>query len=83
MSFAVIYRETSVPALRRIRDADKDTFARVRRAIKALAEQPYPDSAVPWGGSAMWRLHAGDIRILYEVDEQAGAVYILNVGRVS
>jgi len=28
-------------------------------------------------------LHAGDIRILYEVDDEAATVYIVNIGVVS
>ena len=29
------------------------------------------------------RLHAGDIRILYEVDDQAATVYIINIGIIA
>jgi mRNA-degrading endonuclease RelE of RelBE toxin-antitoxin system len=28
-------------------------------------------------------LHAGDIRILYEVDDEAATVYIINIGVMS
>jgi mRNA-degrading endonuclease RelE of RelBE toxin-antitoxin system len=83
VSLTVIYRETAVPALTRLLDTDAETFGRVRRAIRALAGDPYPDGAVPWGGSGIWRLREGAIRVLYEVDEQAGAVYILSVGLVT
>jgi mRNA interferase RelE/StbE len=79
----VVYRETALPALTRILDADKDTFTRVRRAIRELSEHPYPDDAIPWGDSGIWRLHVGKVRILYEVDEEKSAVYVINVGLVS
>ena len=55
-------------------------FTRARRAISALADQPYPPGAVAWGATGVYRLHAGDIRILYEVDDQAATVYIINIG---
>jgi mRNA-degrading endonuclease RelE of RelBE toxin-antitoxin system len=34
---------------------------------------------VAWGGSGIYRLHLPGIRILYEVDEDATSVYIINV----
>jgi mRNA-degrading endonuclease RelE of RelBE toxin-antitoxin system len=68
--------------LRRLHRENEAAFAVAGSAIRALAGDPYPDGAVPWGDSGIWRLHAGDIRILYEVDEEKQAVYIINVGLV-
>jgi mRNA-degrading endonuclease RelE of RelBE toxin-antitoxin system len=83
VSLTVIVRETALRNLARLRGEDKDLFARARRAIRALADQPYPESAVAWGATGVYRLHAGDIRILYEVDDQAATVYIINVGFIT
>jgi len=69
--------------LARIRSEDKDLFTRTRRAVALLAEQPYPEDAVAWGGTGVYRLHAGDIRVLYEVDDEAATVYIINIGIIS
>ena len=75
-------RETALRNLARIRGEDKDLFTRTRRA-SALADQPYPEGAVAWGATGVYRLHAGDIRILYEVDDQATTVYIINIGIIA
>ena len=83
MSLTVVLRETALRDLARIRGEDKDLFARARRAMSALADQPYPESAVAWGATGVYRLHAGDIRILYEVDDQAATVYIINIGIIA
>ena len=83
MSLTVVFRETALRNLARIRGEDKDLFTRARRAISALADQPYPESAVAWGATGVYRLHAGDIRILYEVDDQAATVHIINVGIIA
>ena len=83
MSLTVVFRETALRNLARIRGEDKDLFIRTRRALGALADQPYPEGAVAWGATGVYRLHAGDIRILYEVDEQAATVYIINVGIIA
>ena len=83
MSLTVVFRETALRNLARIRSEYKDLFARTRRAITLLADQPYPESAVAWGATGVYRLHSGDIRVLYEVDDVAATVYIINVGVVS
>lgn len=83
MRLTVIYQDAARPALARIRATDKEAFRRAASAILALADDPYPAGAVPWGGSGILRLHEGDIRITYEVDEDAGAVYILSVALIS
>jgi mRNA-degrading endonuclease RelE of RelBE toxin-antitoxin system len=79
MSLTVIVQETALRALARIRAEDKDAFASIRRALTALAEQPRPDQAVAWGGIGIYRLHLPGIRILYEVDEDAAIIYVINV----
>jgi mRNA-degrading endonuclease RelE of RelBE toxin-antitoxin system len=83
VSLTVVLRETVLHNLARIRGEDKDLFTRTRRAISALADQPYPGSAVAWGATGVYRLHAGDTRILYEADDQAATVYIINVGIIA
>jgi mRNA-degrading endonuclease RelE of RelBE toxin-antitoxin system len=79
----VVFRETALRNLARVRSEDKDLFARTRRTVALLADQPYPEGAVPWGGTGVYRLHADNIRILYEVDGEAATVYIINVGVIS
>ena len=79
MTFAVVVQETAVRALARIRAEDKDAFAPIRQALAALADQPHPDEAVAWGGSGIYRLRLPGIRILYEVDEDAATVYVINI----
>jgi mRNA-degrading endonuclease RelE of RelBE toxin-antitoxin system len=63
VSLTVVFRETAVRNLARIRSEDKDLFVRTRRAVELLADQPYPEGAVPWGVTGIYRLHARDIRI--------------------
>lgn len=74
MSLTVVFRETAVRNLARIRREDKDLFARTRRTAASLADQPYPEGAVAWGATGVYRLHAGDIRILHEVDDEAADI---------
>jgi mRNA-degrading endonuclease RelE of RelBE toxin-antitoxin system len=79
VSLAVVVQDTALRALARIRAEDKEAFASVKRALAALAEQPHPREAVAWGGNGIYRLHLPGIRILYQVDEDAATVYVINV----
>ena len=58
-------------------------FVLTRQAIALLARQPYPEGAVAWGAIGVYRLHAGDIRVLHEFDDAAATVHIINIGVVS
>ena len=61
------------------------------RTCSLLRAEPLPhwlisrtrEGAVAWGGSGVYRLHAGEIRVLYEVDDDAATVYIINIGVIS
>jgi mRNA-degrading endonuclease RelE of RelBE toxin-antitoxin system len=82
MSLTVVVQETALRALARVRSEDRQAFTAIRQALEALADQPRPSQAVAWGGSGIYRLHLRGIRILYEIDEGASTVYIINVARV-
>ena len=79
MILIVVVQDPALRALARIRAEDKEAFAAIRQTLAALADQPHPDQAVPWGGSGIYRLHLPGIRILYQVDEGAATVYVINV----
>jgi mRNA-degrading endonuclease RelE of RelBE toxin-antitoxin system len=80
MSLTVVFRQAALRNLARIRSEDQDLFGRTRRAIALLADQPDPKNAVAWGVTGVYRLHLGGIRVLYELDDEVGTVYIINIG---
>jgi mRNA interferase RelE/StbE len=83
VSPTVVFRETALRNLARIRGEDKDLFVRARRIVASLADQPYPEGAVAWGATGVYRLHAGDIRVLYEIDDETATVYIINIAVIA
>jgi mRNA-degrading endonuclease RelE of RelBE toxin-antitoxin system len=83
VTLTVVFREAAVRNLARIRSEDKDLFVRTRQAIAALADEPYPQGAVAWGATGIYRLHAGAIRVLYEVNSEAATLYVINIGVIS
>ena len=46
MTLTVVFRETALRNLARIRSEDKDLFVRTRRVVALLADQPYPEGVV-------------------------------------
>jgi NAD-dependent dihydropyrimidine dehydrogenase PreA subunit len=51
MSLTVVFRETALRGLARIRSDDKDLFTRTRMLITHLADQSRPENAVAWRDS--------------------------------
>ena len=59
--------------------ADPAGLTMVLEAIDALAEDPRPANAVPWG-RVMTRLHIGPYRVLYEIGETS--IWVRRVDRI-
>ena len=62
MSLTVVVQETALCALARSRSEDKESFASIRQALSALADQPRSPQAIAWGGSGSYRLRLPGIR---------------------
>jgi mRNA interferase RelE/StbE len=67
--------------LRAIRTGDPRGYQRVVSAIRALASDPRPVGATKLTGfdPPAWRVRVGDYRIVYEIDDQAVVVVVVNV----
>ncbi len=68
-------------AQRQLRKLPADATARARGPILALALDPRPPGAVSLAANPFWRLRAGDLRIVYAIDDAARTVVILRVAR--
>jgi hypothetical protein len=63
VSLTVVFRETALRNLARIRAEDKDLFVRTRRTVSLLTDQPHPEGAVAWGDTGVYRLHRTGLKI--------------------
>ena len=75
--------ELAPAAQRQLRKLPPDETARARGPILALARDPRQPGAGPLVASSFWRLRAGDLRIVYAIDDAARTVVILRVARRS
>jgi mRNA interferase RelE/StbE len=55
---------------------------RIKTAIVALADEPRPPGVKKLSGGleGVWRVRIGDWRILYDIDDKAGKVILIDVG---
>ena len=64
-------------AFRDLAATDRTTARRVMGAVNALARDPEPPGSVHRGDSTLYRLHVGEYRLLYEVDDDTVGVWSL------
>ncbi|MFI1855542.1 type II toxin-antitoxin system RelE/ParE family toxin [Streptomyces sp. NPDC020480] len=83
MTYTVVWQQHATTEFRRLRQLDPQGAKECAAAVRELGEDPRPPQARQLGGSAYWRLSAGDWRILYEPEDETVTVLVLKVGRVS
>jgi mRNA interferase RelE/StbE len=69
------------PAARQMRKLDAADLWRLRPHIDDLAHDPHPISARKLAGHAsLCRIRVGDLRVVYQVDDDRAEVLVLAVG---
>jgi mRNA interferase RelE/StbE len=79
MKFSVQILPSARKSLAAIPERDR---ARIDARILSLADNPRPPGAAPLKGLArrVWRLRAGNYRILYEIQDQQLIVLVIDAG---
>jgi mRNA interferase RelE/StbE len=67
--------------LRAIRSGDPRAYRRIVTSIRALADDPRPvgSKKLTAFDPPAWRIRVGDYRIVYEVDDNAVVIVVVNV----
>jgi mRNA interferase RelE/StbE len=73
--------DLSPAAARQLRRLPPGDAARLRGPILALGLEPRPPGAARLVGSDWWRLRVGDLRLVYDVDDERRVVVILRAAR--
>jgi mRNA interferase RelE/StbE len=58
----------------------KKEYEKIEAAILGLGEEPRPANCQKMKGGDAWRIRVGDYRVIYEINDQARIVTILDVG---
>lgn len=78
------YRVDLAPAAQRqLRRLPPGAAASLRAPILALGLEPRRPGAVKLVGSGFWRVRAGELRVIYAIDDEAEVVVILQAARRS
>jgi mRNA interferase RelE/StbE len=78
MTCAVFIKASALKALARLPKADQ---ARLRARIDALATEPRPQGVVKLAGEEnLYRVRAGDYRIIYEIRDDVLRVLVISIG---
>ncbi len=75
--------ELAPAAQRQLKRLPPGDAARLRGPILALGIDPRPPGVTKLVDSDAWRLRAGDLRIVYAIDDQRRLVVVLKVARRS
>lgn len=70
------YTNDSIKSLKRL---DKKTVTRIRTGIKGLAENPPSGDIRKLIGKPGYRLRVGKYRVLFEIDNSANIILIVDV----
>lgn len=75
--------ELAPAAQRQLRRLPPGDAARLRGPILGLAIEPRPTGVAKIAGTQFWRLRAGDLRVIYQVEDRKRLVVVLKVARRS
>ncbi len=78
MTRFVIFVKTKVQ--KEIDDIPKDSFKQIFEAIDSLSENPHPKGSIKLNATeCLYRVRAGDYRILYEVHHKTKEIIIIHI----
>lgn len=77
MSYTVAVGRRVQAALRHLQPRD---YERIRRALHGLAEEPRPPGCRKLKDREGWRIRVGQYRVIYEIDDAARLVRVLEAG---
>jgi mRNA interferase RelE/StbE len=76
-SYSVLIKRTAAKELEGLELRDR---RRVVERIRALAGDPRPPGCEKLSGNDKYRIRQGDLRVLYEIDDQLTTVTVVRIG---
>ena len=81
MTYAITWEPSAVDLASRFLADDPTGLRALVAALDALADDPRPSDAFPFGATGLLRLRVGQYRVIYEVDDVATTVVVMHIGR--
>ncbi|GCB46470.1 type II toxin-antitoxin system RelE/ParE family toxin [Streptomyces sp. NL15-2K] len=83
MTYEIIWEPQATNAAARFLKDDPAGLAAVYEAVDTLATQPRPRDSIPYGSQNVRRLHVGDYRVLYIIDDDVIRIMVTHLGRTA
>ena len=77
MNYAILITRKAQKALSEIPINYQDKLI---ETIYALANNPYPHGCKKLSGREAWRIRIGNYRVIYEINESALSIVVVNIG---
>ncbi|MDQ3568641.1 MAG: type II toxin-antitoxin system RelE/ParE family toxin [Actinomycetota bacterium] len=77
MRYSVIVQRRAQKRLARFPTNIQD---RIERSLQALSDEPRPPGSRKLRGKEGWRIRVGDYRAIYEIDDEAREVIVVDIG---
>lgn len=83
MTYEIIFEPRALDSAARFLKEDPSGLALVLDTIDRLAHEPRPATSVPYGSPDVRRLHVGDYRVLYIIDDDVIRILVTHLGRTA
>ncbi|MFJ4830412.1 type II toxin-antitoxin system RelE/ParE family toxin [Streptomyces sp. NPDC088747] len=83
MTYEIIFEPRALNSAARFLEEDPSGLTLVLDTIDKLARDPRPAGSIPYGSPDLRRLHIGDYRILYVIEEHVIRVLVTHIGRIA
>ncbi|MGW7277002.1 type II toxin-antitoxin system RelE family toxin [Streptomyces sp. NPDC054844] len=83
MAYEIIWEPRATNAAVRFLKDDPRGLSAVYEAVDTLSAQPRPQGSVPYGSPDVRRLHVGDYRVLYIIEDDVIRIIVTHLGRTA
>ncbi|MFD9277080.1 type II toxin-antitoxin system RelE/ParE family toxin [Streptomyces mirabilis] len=83
MTYEIIFEPRALNSAARFLEEDPSGLTLVLDTIDKLAHDPRPAGSIPYGSPDLRRLHIGDYRVLYIIEENVIRVLVTHLGRIA
>lgn len=77
MSYTVLIERRALKQLKRIPPPHHE---RIKKAVRALSEDPRPADAAKLTGRSAWRIRIGEYRVIYEINDEDDSILVVVLG---
>ncbi|MGW0846447.1 type II toxin-antitoxin system RelE family toxin [Streptomyces sp. NPDC002787] len=81
MTYEITFEPHALNSAARFLEEDPSGLALLLDTIDKLADDPRPAGSIPYGTPDIRRLHVGDYRVLYVIDDDVIRILVTHLGR--